>query len=328
LNKKIKILLNYFLGPVLFIVLSWSLYRQISSQPDLELRWEQIKSSWKSIPFWIVVLLMFFNWGIEARKWQVLVQHVQRFSFIKALQSVLSGCSVTMLTPNRIGEYGGRILYVDEGNRIKAISLTIVGSISQLLVTMVMGCGGLFYLRFFSHTGSNTLPVLPHFWGDVLIYLSVSITVFLTLFYLRLGWLVRMMEKVPALQKVVQHIRVLDEFTDMQLVRILSLSFVRYLVFIVQYVVLLQVMHTGMDHLVSFWLVTVFYLVMAVAPTIGFIELPVRVSASNTLFKSFSGNELGIGTATLGIWLINLVIPAIIGSLLFFSIKIIRDKNE
>ena len=271
---------------------------------------------------------MFFNWGIEARKWQVLIQHVQQFSFLKALQSVLSGCSVTMLTPNRIGEYGGRILYVEEGNRIKAISLTIVGSISQLLVTMVMGCSGLFYLRFFSQTGSNALPVLPHFWGDVLIYLSVSVTVLLSFFYLRLGWLVRTMEKVPALQKVVQHIKVLDEFTDWQLVRILSLSFVRYLVFIIQYILLLQVMHTGISHLICFWLITVFYLVMAVAPTVGFIELPVRVGASTTLLKNFTGNELGIGAAALGIWIINLVIPAIIGSLLILSIKIVKDRNE
>ena len=113
----------------------------------------------------------------------------------------MSGCSVTMLTPNRIGEYGGSILYVEDGNRIKAISLTIVGSISQLLVTMIMGCFGLFFLRYFSQYDHTALRVLPEFWEAVLISLSVGITVILLLFYLRLGWLVRMMEKVPAFKK-------------------------------------------------------------------------------------------------------------------------------
>ena len=75
-----------------------------------------------------------------------------------------------------------------------------------------------------------------------------------------------------------------------------------------------------------FWLMTVFYLVMAVAPTIGFIELPVRVSASWAIFKLYTANELGVGTAAFGIWLINLVIPAIIGSLLILSIKIVKEK--
>jgi uncharacterized membrane protein YbhN (UPF0104 family) len=145
LSKQIKILINYFLGPLIFIVLSWSLYVQVKNQPDLDVRWQQIKAGWHGAEFWLVVALMLVNWGIEARKWQVLVQHVQHFSFFKSFKSVLSGCSITMLTPNRIGEYGGRILYVEEGNRIKAISLTIVGSMSQLLVTMIMGCAGLLF---------------------------------------------------------------------------------------------------------------------------------------------------------------------------------------
>jgi Lysylphosphatidylglycerol synthase TM region len=328
LNRQIKILINYFLGPVLFLLLSWSLYAQINNQPDLLLRWQQIKLSWQDKQLWIVVILMLVNWGMEARKWQVLVQHVQPISLLNAFKSVLAGCSITMLTPNRIGEYGGRILYVEEGNRIKAISLTIVGSISQLLVTMIMGCLGLFFLRYFSHNNSGTLSVLPEFWGNVLIYLCVTITVVLTLFYLRLGWLVRMMEKVPALNKVVQHIRVLDEFDNIQLIRILSLSFVRYLVFVLQYVLLLQVMKVEISFGLSFWLVTVFYLVLAVAPTIGFVELPIRVSACWALLKFYTANEAGVGAAALGIWLINLVLPAVVGSLLILGIKIVKDKNE
>jgi hypothetical protein len=77
---------------------------------------------------------------------------------------------------------------------------------------------------------------------------------------------------------------------------------------------------------ICFWLMTVFYLVMAVAPSIGFIELPVRISASWVIFKFYTTNELGIGTASLGIWLINLVIPAIMGSLLILSVKIVKEK--
>jgi hypothetical protein len=326
LNKSIKILLNYFLGPLLFIVLSWSLYRQIANQADLSQHWDEIRNSWHSKKFWLVIFLMFVNWGIEARKWQLLVKHVQQFSFIKAFKSVLSGSSVTMLTPNRVGEYGGRILYVEDGNRIKAISLTIVGSISQLLVTMIMGCLGLFYLRFFSQDNNNALNVLPELWSNIFIYLSVGITVILLLFYLRLSWLVKMMEKVPALQRFVKHIQVLDEFSDVQLLHILFLSFIRYLVFVMQYVLLLQVMHVAIAGWLCFWLMSVFYLVMAIAPTFGFIELPVRARASWELLKYYSTNELGIGAAALGIWLINLVIPAIIGSVLILSIKIVKEK--
>jgi len=326
LNKSIKILINYFLIPVLFIVLSWSLYKQIINQNDLAHRWQQIKNSWQDWRLWLVLFLMIVNWGLEARKWQILVSHIQRFSFLKAFRSVLSGCSVTMLTPNRVGEYGGRILYVDEGSRIKAISLTIVGSISQLVVTMVMGCLGLLTLRFFSHNNDNALNVLPEFWSNILIYLSIGITVFLLLFYLRLGWLVRSIEKIPAFQKAVKHISVLDEFDNQQLARILFLSFVRYLVFVCQYILLLKVMQIDISNLICFWSISVFYLIMAIAPTLGFIELPIRAKASWEILKFYTTNQLGVGTAALGIWLINLVIPAVIGGFLILSVKIVKEK--
>lgn len=269
---------------------------------------------------------MFVNWGIESKKWQLLVNHVQHFSFIRSFKSVLSGCSVTMLTPNRVGEYGGRVLYVEPANRIKAISLTVVGSISQLLVTMIMGCLGLIFLGYFSQYNAALSNLLPQFWRTIIITLSVGLTILLLLFYMRLGWLVRMMEKVPALQPVVQHISVLDEFKNRQLLQILSLSFIRYLVFVLQYVLLLNVMDVNLAGCLCFWLMTIFYLVMAVAPTIGFIELPVRVTASWAILKLFTANEMGVGAAALGIWLINLVLPAIIGSLLILSIKIVKEK--
>jgi len=295
-------------------------------QPDLELRWQQLKDSWKNSTLWLVCLLMLVNWGVEARKWQLLVSHIQKFSFFKAFKSVLSGCSVSMLTPNRVGEYGGRILYVEEGNRIKAVSLTIVGSISQLLVTLVMGCFGLLFLRYFSHTSVNGMNVLPDFWGNILLYLSIGVTIVLLMFYLRLGWLVRTMEKIPAFQKIVTHISVLDEFSGNQLVRILSLSLGRFLIFVLQYILLLKIMHAEIPVIACFWLITVFYLVMAMAPTIGLLELPVRAKASVMVMSLYSTNTLGIETAALGIWIINLVVPALIGSLLILGIKIMKEK--
>jgi hypothetical protein len=42
--------------------------------------------------------------------------------------------------------------------------------------------------------------------------------------------------------------------------------------------------------------------------------------------KLYSANTLGIETAALAIWLINLVIPALIGSVLILGIKIVKEK--
>ena len=314
------------MGPLIFVVLSFSLYRQIVNKPQINIQWSLIKESVANSKLWIVVVLMFVNWGIEAKKWQLLINHLQQFSFHKALKSVLAGCSITMLTPNRVGEFGGRIIYVDNSNKIKAISLTIVGSISQLLVTLIMGCFGLFFLKYFSNESGNILEILPNFWQSFIMSLSVIVTSVLLVFYLRLSWIVKLIEKVPVLQSFIRHISVLQEFNNMQLIQILSLSCLRYLVFVLQYVLLLQVIQIHIAGLLAFMLITIFYLCMAIVPTFGFIELPVRIGASWEILKLYTTNEVGVGAVALGIWLINLVIPALIGSILILSNKIVKEK--
>src|SRR4029078_6440170 len=146
-TKSIKIFINYFLGPILFLWLSYSIYQQVRRQPDLEGSWQQIKHSFQSpsvLNLVAVILLMIVNWGIEAFKWKLSVQKVQDVKYLTAFKAILSGTSFSVLAPNRVGEYLGRILYMDDGNRLKAISLTIAGSMSQLLVTLYIGTIGFF----------------------------------------------------------------------------------------------------------------------------------------------------------------------------------------
>ena len=99
-NKNIKLFINYFLGPLLFIWLAWSIYRQIKNQPGLEQAWHGIKESLGSPMLFnliVVVLLMVVNWSIEAIKWKISIKEIQKVSFFKALQAVLSGVSFLSL---------------------------------------------------------------------------------------------------------------------------------------------------------------------------------------------------------------------------------------
>lgn len=277
---------------------------------------------------WVVVVLMLLNYGIEARKWQLLISPLEKFTLFKAFKSVMAGCSITMLTPNRIGEYGGRILFVQQNHRLRAISLTILGSVSQLAVTIVMGTCGLIYLKYFSVDGVKIFEGMPAILGNTLLVMSMLISIFMLLFYWRLGWLIRLMERAQFLTKALKYVRLLEQFSGKQLLRILILSFFRYVVFILQYMLLLKLMQVSVPMILCFWLLAVFYLVMAMAPTIGFTELPLRATATVEIFKWYSGNLLGIQAAALGIWLVNLLLPAIIGSLLIVGIKITKDYDE
>ncbi len=326
-NKNIKIIGNYVLGPVLFVILSWSLYSQISAQEDLSLRWQEIQTSWLNPLLWLSIALMFVNYGIESRKWQILLKRLERISFFRAFKSVLTGCSISILTPNRVGEYGGRIMYVKEEHRIAAIPLNMLGSLSQLTVTIIGGTLGLLALRYFMPSAKaeiyNLLPALA---GQVLLILCIAVSLVLVLFYFRIGVLIKLMLKSTFLKKYVKYLHFMHEFSRKELLRILSLSFFRYLVFILQYILLLKVMKVEIPMVLCFWLLTVFYLLITIAPTIGFAELPLRAAASVELLKIYSTNVVGIQAASLSIWIINLVLPAVIGSVLILGLKIIKDR--
>lgn len=315
------------LGPVLFVVLCFSLYKQISQQEDLEQRFQQIKFSWQQAGFWVGTLLLFLNWGIEAWKWRMQLAPLQKISFSTAFKSVMAGCSITMLTPNRIGEFGGRILYVKEENRLRAITLTILGSISQFLVTVLVGTIGLIVMKYFSGKDSEAFTVIPAFVSNTLLVTSLLVTGFTCMLYLQIGWLIHLLERVKILSKALKYVKLLEQFSKKQLLRILSLSVLRYMVFILQYMLLMDVMGVEISYQLSFWLLSIFYLLMAIAPTIGFAELPIRATASVELFKLFSNNVVGIQAAALAIFIINLVIPAIIGSILIIGIKITKEDE-
>ena len=328
LPRNIKLFVNYFLGPALLLWLSLSVYRAIRQQPDLEQTWQQIKSSFgteKWLVLSAVILLMLVNWSLEALKWKLSVKPVQPVSFGRALQAVLSGVSFSVSTPNRIGEYLGRVLYMDEGNRLRTISLTIVGSISQLIVTLVAGLAGLLWMQD-KLTGAGLITAV---WMKVILWGVAAVSVVIVLFYFRLAGLVRWADRLPGRRRFVYLVEALEQFDASILWRLLSLSGLRYAVFILQYYLVFRLFEVDLTAGTTFWAVSVTFLVMAVIPTIAIAELAQRGKVSLAIVGLFSANDLGITFGTAAIWFINLIVPAIIGSLLIVRIrKIFKAQHE
>jgi hypothetical protein len=329
LHKNIKLLFNYILGPLLGAWLFYSLYQQVKGQPHLQDSIELIKQApfgEYAFKFWIVIMLVFVNWGIEARKWQLVVKGLQRISYFVAFKSVLSGLTLSLNTPNRIGEYGGRILYIKEGNRIKAISLSIAGSMSQLIITLLMGCGGLVFIIFTRQLKADSVMGLSFLWIKALLFISAIALSILLFLYFRLSWLTKIIEKIPPVVKYAHYISVLEDFHAKVLLRLLSLSFFRFIVFVIQYILLLQALRVEITFIDGFWTISTLFLVLAIVPSFAIADLGIRGKLSTELLAFYSANTIGIIGATFGIWFINLFIPAIAGSILILTIKVFKEK--
>jgi len=213
---------------------------------------------------------------------------------------------------------------MEEGKRIKAISLTIAGSMSQLIITLLMGLVGLLILR----TPMENSGMISSFWMDVLLYGIFPTLGILTLIYFRLKWLAQWMDKLPQISRYAYLISELEKVNATLLLQLLSLSAIRYLVFGLQYYLLFRFFAVDVNWWQAFWPGSVTFLILAIIPTIALVELGLRGEISIKMLGLFSTNSLGIGFASTSIWFINLIVPAMIGSSLILGVKIFRSKNE
>lgn len=225
-----------------------------------------------------------------------------------------------------MGEFIGRVFYVGEGERLRAASLTIIGSISQMMVTLMAGTIGLIVLR--KHLlAAQEIASLSFLWVNGLLFGSIFILACITLFYFELSWLVRVAERVKALQKFTHIISLLKEVHGMELVRILFLSMIRFAVFTTQYLLLFSLFGVEIPWWKGCCAVSVLFLILAAIPLPGIAELGVRAKASVSIFGLFSTNLFGIAACTGAMWLINIILPAVLGSLLILNVKLF-NKNE
>jgi hypothetical protein len=325
LHKNIKLFFNYLLVPILFIWLAVNVYQQLSDQNNKGLAWQQIKEAFvgaKSWEIYVACILMFFNWGIEALKWQWLMLPLQKINFKTAFKAVFAGTSFAANTPNRVGEYFGRMIYIEEGKRLQSVPLTIAGSFSQLIITLLLGTIG---LAFYSNINAHVVqPSLNSFWLNVFVIGSAFVTAISFLLYFKLGWLANSLTKIPFLQRYEYFFKKVEALDNVLLWKILFLSLLRYSIFMAQYILILNAFGIEVPFFTQSILLSVLFWVMSIVPSFVIIEAGIRTSVSIEIFKIVTLNRAAIFATSTFIWLLNLILHAIIGVLLLVGKKLFR----
>src|SRR6185437_11245478 len=107
------------------------------------------------------------------------------------------------------------------------------------------------------------------------------------------------------------------QYKGKELETVLLYSFIRYLIFSIQFYILLVFFGVHIPFIAALMLIFVMYLVQTISPTTGLTELIVRGGATVYLFHGFTSNMAGVLAASYGIWIINLLIPALSGAIIF-----------
>ena len=278
----------------------------------------------------LLIFLMLINWGIESLKWKLLINQVEKVSFMTSYEAVLGGLAVSIFTPNRVGEYMGRVFILKKTDPLKAILLTIVGSFSQLLVTVVFGT--IAYL-FFAPRYLTTLMFDSTWLVTGFSFTLITISVFSFFVFFNISALHRISTLIP--EKYSKRIRLsIDAMADCPktlLLKTLVLSALRYLVFSTQFYLAMVLMGLSFTVIQSMLVVPVIYLVLASIPTVALTELGVRGSVSVFLFGLLSvpgvldsEATLAVVSASTLIWFLNIAIPSLAGVLVIFRLKFFR----
>jgi hypothetical protein len=326
LNKSTKIWLNYIVGGSISFVLLWSIYRQVAQQAN-----SLDKAVWKQALtngyFWLCIFLMFINTSLEGCKWYLLTRSVGPVTYYRAFASYLAGVAFSIITPNRIGEYPGRILYLGRRHTFRYINVSVLGIMAQLSAVYIFGFAGLVYYNI-------TFPAPPVGPGNYngIIYYAPKIAlaacglanIFIAIVYWRFGTWLPLLEKINWMRRFVVYGRLLNRVTAGRQIVVLAISLLRFSIFTAQFLFLLKCMNVGIPFWGGFCMVALFFWIMAVIPSIALTELGVRGMVGIFLFRNFSPDLIGIIAATGGIWLLNLIIPSIIGSILIIRMKLLQ----
>jgi hypothetical protein len=278
---------------------------------------------------------MLFNWSLEALKWRYLIGRVEPVSFSIAIQAVFTGISISTFTPNRVGEYIGRIFFLKKASHIEGIFITIVGSMAQLLVTILLGTTAL--LIFLPKYLSDLFLNQKHLYYTLFV-LIVSLNMMMLALFFNISFLTTLKEKIlpNRIKPVRKFFRVFSFYHNRELAIALALSFARYLVFSAQFFMLLRFFAIPIKYPEAMMIIALIYLIMTVIPTIALTELGIRGSVAIYLFSLWSSNtnpgtelfNAGVLAASALLWMINLGIPAIIGAFFIFRLQFFRKSSS
>ncbi len=274
-----------------------------------------------------LVLLMMINWATESLKWKLLIAQSEKVTFLNAYQAILGGLAVSIFTPNRVGEFLGRVFILKKTEPVKAILLTVVGSFSQLLVTIVAGTAA--YLVFAPKYFPGALP--ESFWlvnGFSVTLVIISIVMLFAFFNIRVLHFISILVPLKYSERIRNSIDAIAGCPKQLLLKTVLLSAFRYLVFSIQFFLSIRLMEHNFTITECLLVIPVMYLVLAAIPTAALTELGVRGSVAVFLFGLVGGGQvqdagtaLAVVSATTLIWILNIALPSLAGVLVVSKLK-------
>lgn len=281
---------------------------------------ELVKTNGFNFNIFFILIFAIINQIVEALKWKYAMSSIEKVSLYKSLASVFSGISIGIFTPNNIGEYGGKILYLKDQNRGAGLVVNFITSTSQLVITLTVGL--LAFLFFFEKYIPSENIVL-----NILTYTIVAFICLLLHLFININRLSIYADKIKYLIKFKKYIQVFDQFHSKKIVVILLLALFRYAIFSTQYLLIIYYVAPTLSLSSILMMTSLIFLTQSILPSFAITEIMMRGSVAAFFFAYISNDVLSMVASAFSIWILNVILPAIIGSYFVLKANFLGARN-
>ncbi len=140
-------------------------------------------------------------------------------------------------------------------------------------------------------------------------------------FYFNIQWMVSLLNRIKFLKKFHRFFDIMGKYKMAQLLNIMWFCLARFFVFTFQYYLIIHLLIPEIPIVQMALLMFVFFFVQSAIPSLDILDIGVRGLTAGTLFGYVTSQTIAVVVAVSIIYIVNLVIPAIFGSVFVFKLK-------
>jgi hypothetical protein len=324
LTASFKKIFSFALKIVIVVFAFWFIYTKLIANDDLK-KFTGLLNAMPKSEIWAVmftvVALMLVNWGIEAIKWKQLIRPIEPIGLGLAIESVFCGLTWAVFTPNRLGEYGGRVFFLSPKRRIMGVVAMAVGNIGQLVLTNLFGAIAvcIFVYKFTNIDYRLFLAACA---------LAFAFCTFFILFFFNIKWVNGILLSMRFTRKYKKFYSILARYRKVELLKIISFCLARYIVFSAQYLIMFTWLIPDLHYLDVIMLVSILFFIQSALPSLDLLDIGIRSITAVELFKHVTPQNAAVMACAASIWLINIIIPAILGSYFVFKLRFFGNSQR
>lgn len=300
---------------ILALIIGYIISTLSRQQHDFSSVWRYWQTAkWLSFPALLLISLTPVNWLLEAVKWQILVRRVEAISLKEATQGVLAGLAMGFALPAQLGDTAGRLLSLRSDQRWQGIGAALVSGGMQFFAAILFGTVA---LNVQLQTGNQAQP-----FAQWTLFYALLLTLLLgglaswqrhRFAHTRFQWM-RRWEKYWS---------VASYYTSTELLLAFAAACFRYLTFSLQFYLALVIFGIQLPLKQTATGIGLVYLGKTVIPAFNLLsDLGVREATSLWVFGQWQVPAPQILSATLTLWLFNILTPVFVGLYWVWKLKL------